>query len=134
MKFLGILLFASLFIVGPASAKTGFTCGKTPVHWVHTAAALDSPYFEEGPSHGAIYLDDRFFAKYSVAVGKFVFTHECGHARGILNENGADAYAIRVAKRDGWATPELLSQLCTMLISYNKDYRRCTRFKAAWHR
>ena len=62
------------------------------------------------PGQG-IYLHPALNA-YPIGVIAFVFAHECAHFRGILDEQLADRWAIKVGRDQGWINPQTVTQIC----------------------
>lgn len=73
-----------------------------------------------------------------VGVIAFVFTHECAHFMGQMNEQAADVQAIQLGKRQGWLTRRVLQQICRSVYMSPGDWThfpgpaRCRLMFQAW--
>lgn len=68
-----------------------------------------------------INLNPQFFQLPPVAQ-LFTYGHECGHAAQGASETGADAWAIRVGKAQGWFPPQAFATLEAMFANNPGDF------------
>ncbi len=66
---------------------------------------------------GRIALNPRALKRYSSAVRRMIFLHECAHQYVGGNEAAADCWAVRRAKRQGWLTRKGIRQVCASFNS-----------------
>lgn len=59
---------------------------------------------------------------YPVGVIGFVFAHECAHFQGIMNEQAADAWAIKIGRSQLWINPQTVQQICQSVYFSNGDW------------
>lgn len=59
---------------------------------------------------------------YPAGVIGFVFTHECAHFLGDMNEQSADIWAIKVGRDQGWINPFTINQICQSLYFNPGDW------------
>lgn len=83
-----------------------FTCGNAVVSVVWGLGDLGKG------APGQLLALDASLNNYPVEVIGFVFTHECAHFLGQMNEDAADAFAIQVGKQQGWISLAGLQQIC----------------------
>ncbi|MEC9369110.1 MAG: hypothetical protein VX871_10525 [Pseudomonadota bacterium] len=57
-----------------------------------------------------------------VPVQLFVYAHECGHQIYGPKEIGADCYAIKRGRREGWLNRDGLTEICTFFQDHPGDY------------
>lgn len=68
-----------------------------------------------GPGYagpGVIYLGPQYLKAYPPVVQRFIFLHECGHQYVGADESGADCWAAKVGKKQGWFGPTQLNAVC----------------------
>jgi hypothetical protein len=71
-------------------------------------------------------------AKAPTAVKLWIYSHECGHLSGGLDENKADCFAVRRGRTEGWLDALGLDQVCGFIGAARADSRhfsgpeRCT--------
>jgi hypothetical protein len=65
--------------------------------------------------NGPIYMDASLNS-YPLAFIGFVYAHECAHHLGQMNETRADRFAVCIGKRQGWLSPQGLSQVCAATV------------------
>lgn len=59
---------------------------------------------------------------YPVGVIGFVFAHECAHFQGNMNEQMADAWAIKIGRDQGWINSHTLWQICQSVYFSSGDW------------
>ena len=64
------------------------------------------------PAGRIIILNRRLLQPQRRFFRRFVFLHECGHMHVGLSETGADCWAIKRAKQQGWLKPHHLRLIC----------------------
>jgi len=64
---------------------------------------------------GTIYLRSDL-NNYGSTFSIFLFSHECAHYQGIMNETQADAFAVCLGKRQGWLNEFGLRQVCAVTL------------------
>lgn len=63
-------------------------------------------------SQGVIYLGPQYLKAYPAVVQRFIFLHECGHQYVGADETGADCWAARIGKRQGWFSEASVNSVC----------------------
>ena len=61
-------------------------------------------------------------------VQRFVVLHECGH-RHFADEAGADCWAAKHGRRQGWLTVRGIRQVCMVFRRHPKNIWRCAKLK-----
>jgi len=65
---------------------------------------------------GVIVLDPRKLRRYPSVVRRLIFLHECAHQYVGRDEAGADCWAVRIAKRQGWLPKRGVRQVCKSFL------------------
>jgi hypothetical protein len=83
-----------------------FSCGRAPT-------CIDANIGDIGRAAPgqAIWLHPAL-NNYPAGVIAFVFTHECAHFLGQMNEQAADAWAIKIGRNQGWINAQTVQQIC----------------------
>ncbi len=63
-------------------------------------------------SQGVIYLGPQYLKAYPAVVQRFIFLHECGHQYVGADETGADCWATKIGKRQGWFSEAGVNSVC----------------------
>ncbi|MEZ5922972.1 MAG: hypothetical protein R3D57_01160 [Hyphomicrobiaceae bacterium] len=63
-------------------------------------------------SQGVIYLGPQYLKAYPPVVQRFIFLHECGHQYVGVDETGADCWAAKIGKRQGWFSQAGVASVC----------------------
>jgi hypothetical protein len=63
-------------------------------------------------SQGVIYLGPQYLKAYPAVVQRFIFLHECGHQYVGTDETGADCWAAKIGKRQGWFSAAGVGSVC----------------------
>jgi hypothetical protein len=88
---------------------------------------------------GHIMLGKAFFA-YPEIIQQFIFSHECAHARGIMDEEAADCFAICEGKHSGWLDMGVLQEVCSQFFfnpgdrTHSPGPARCLAMASCYHR
>jgi len=77
---------------------------------------------------GLIKLNSERLRNLPPVVQRFVVLHECGHKRHD-DESGADCWAVRRAKSQGWLTAGGIRQICAVFSRHPKNLWRCPKLK-----
>jgi len=109
------------------------TCG-------NRATVLDSNLndYAAAPYPQFIILNMPYIAKVPTAVKLWIYSHECGHLFGGLDENKADCFAVRRGRLDGWLTPQGLEEVCSFISAARPDAMhvsgpyRCNLMRQCW--
>lgn len=109
-----LLALAPVLLIGsfPAeagSAKVGGSRLSCRAASVVVSSKVPGPGYA---SSGVIYLGTKYLANYPSVTQRLVFLHECGHQYVGTDENAADCWAIRSAKRQGWLTAAGVRATC----------------------
>jgi hypothetical protein len=85
------------------------TCGSAPT-------VLDAQTRDFGESHsGFLVLNPNLFVGLATPVKLWIFSHECAHQSGGVNEVRADCVAVQRGQREGWLTADGLTQICDFM-------------------
>jgi hypothetical protein len=68
-----------------------------------------------------IILNMPYVDQVPTAVKLWIYSHECGHKFGGLDESKADCFAVRRGRAAGWLNPEGLSQVCSFISAARPD-------------
>lgn len=110
-----------------------FSCGNAVVSVRYNVGDLGKA------APGQFLVLDAALARYPPEVIGFVFTHECAHFMGEMNEDAADAIALQTGKRQGWISPYGLQQICQSVFMSPGDWThfpgpvRCQRMTAYYN-
>ena len=66
---------------------------------------------------GTIFLNPDLLRRYPAVTRRIIFLHECGHQYVGASETGADCWAVRAAKRQGWLTERGVRTVCRSFIN-----------------
>ena len=77
---------------------------------------------------GLIKLNRQRLRSLPPIVRRFVVLHECGHKRHD-DESGADCWAVRRGKSQGWLTAGGIAQICAVFKRHPKNLWRCPMLK-----
>src|SRR3990170_2853 len=92
-----VFIFMSFSANAAALSKDNFKCGNVKVKYINSNYDGGGAYYDEGQN--VIAMNKHYFRKLSSSMQRFIFLHECGHARGVDKEYDADKYAYREARR-----------------------------------
>jgi hypothetical protein len=109
----GAALIAAVLWQGPAMSGST-TVGGAKVS-CYAAKTIVKDKRVPGPgyaSQGVIYLGPQYLKAYPPVVQRFIFLHECGHQYVGTDETGADCWAARVGKRQGWFNAAGVDSVC----------------------
>lgn len=128
MKRIIILLAALLYPLSEAQAQQCFPQGTFhiagyPFSCGPATTCIDPNIGDLGRAvpGQAIWLNP-MLNNYPVGVIGFVFAHECAHFLGNMNEQAADAWAIKIGRNQGWINPQTVQQICQSVYFSSGDW------------
>jgi hypothetical protein len=68
-----------------------------------------------------VILNMPLVAKVPTPVKLWIYSHECGHLFGVLDENKADCFAVRRGRAAGWLTAQGLGEICSFISGARPD-------------
>lgn len=99
----------------PAAASAGSTTVGGARVSCYAAKTIIKDKRVPGPgyaSEGVIYLGPQHLNAYPAVVQRFIFLHECGHQYVGTDETGADCWAAKIGKRQGWFSEGGVNSVC----------------------
>jgi len=99
-------------------------CGRRPT-------VLNSKLDDYGAAYqGFVILNPKLLAKLkSTPVKLWIHAHECGHQFRGADEETADCFAVQRGRRQGWLTPQGLSDVCAFMSPAKGDNAHFTGTK-----
>ncbi len=108
------------------------TCGRVPT-------LVSRKFFDYGGAMpGLIIMNPRKLRRLPRQVRLFVYAHECGHQFIGRDEDAADCYGAKMARRRGWLNRRGLRQICKWLRPQAGDgvhspgWRRCRNIRRCY--
>ncbi|MCX7356732.1 MAG: hypothetical protein NT015_01065 [Alphaproteobacteria bacterium] len=98
-----------------------------------------NPYLPDAAMNnmaGVISVNPNIVGQLPTVLKLFTFAHECGHSMVGLNEIGADCWAVRTGKEQGWFPPESFQYLVQLFANNPGDLNHPpgpARVQAMWN-
>lgn len=88
----------------------------------HRPTVLDNQLDDYGAAYpGFLILNPKLLSKVSTPVKLWIYAHECGHQFRGPDEETADCFAVQRGRRQGWLTPEGLTEICQFIAPAKGD-------------